>query len=36
MELLGELEGILQVRSAGSRLQARTVPLFRASARAAL
>ena len=36
MALLGELEGVLQVRSAGARLQTRTVPLYRAAVREAL
>lgn len=36
MALLGELEGILQVRGAGSRLQAHAVPIFRADVVAAL
>jgi len=36
MQLLGELEGILQVRSAQSRVQAHTMPLFRSSVVAAL
>lgn len=31
MRLLGELEGILQVRSAGMRLQGRALPIFRAA-----
>jgi len=30
MALLGELEGILQIRNSASRLQARTVPMYRA------
>ena len=36
MQLLGELEGILQVRSAQSRVQAHTMPLFRTAVVAAL
>jgi len=36
MELLGELEGILQVRGAGAALRKRTEPLYRAAAAAAL
>jgi hypothetical protein len=36
MALLGELEGILQVRSPLRRLQSRTVPLYRAHVRATL
>ena len=36
MQLLGELEGILQVRSAQSRVQAHTMPLFRTTVVAAL
>lgn len=36
MQLLGELEGILQVRSAQSRVQAHTMPLFRAAVVTAL
>ena len=36
MQLLGELEGILQVRSAQSRVQAHTIPLFRSSVVGAL
>ena len=36
MELLGELEGMLQVRSAAGRLEARTLPLFRAAVSASL
>ncbi|KAL1523218.1 hypothetical protein AB1Y20_018170 [Prymnesium parvum] len=35
-KILGELEGILQIRSAVRRLQARTVPLYRDAARASL
>lgn len=34
--LLGELEGVLQVRGAVRRLQARTVPLYRSTAKDAL